>query len=45
MNEPLFIIGSLHGHLEDFLTILDLIDKPPSSTLLFLGNYLNFGPD
>jgi serine/threonine protein phosphatase 1 len=38
-------IGDLHGHLEPLKEMLRRIDPKPSDSLLFIGDYIDRGPD
>lgn len=43
MPAPTYIIGDLHGNIFDFLRILIYASTPPTSRLLFLGDYVDRG--
>jgi diadenosine tetraphosphatase ApaH/serine/threonine PP2A family protein phosphatase len=42
---PVHIIGDLHGSIADLLHILQRFGLPPTSRYLFLGDYIDHGPD
>lgn len=41
--EPIFIVGNIHGQLDDLLNILELGGGCPHSNFLFMGGYVNRG--
>jgi hypothetical protein len=45
LNSAVHIAGDLHGQLPDLLSILRLARIPPSSTVLFLGDYVDRGSE
>lgn len=42
IQEPIHIIGTLLGSLEDLKLIFDRVGYPPTQSYLFLGNYTGF---
>jgi serine/threonine protein phosphatase 1 len=38
-------IGDIHGHIKALVGLVDLINPNPEDTLVFLGDYINRGPD
>lgn len=38
-------IGDIHGHLKALVGLIDLISPKPGDTMVFLGDYINRGPD
>jgi len=38
-------IGDIHGHLKALAGLIDLINPKPQDILVFLGDYINRGPD
>jgi serine/threonine protein phosphatase 1 len=38
-------IGDIHGHIKALVGLIDLINPQPEDKLVFLGNYINRGPD
>ena len=38
-------IGDIHGHREALQAIIEVIDMRPDDTLVFLGDYVDHGPD
>lgn len=38
-------IGDIHGHLQALTALLSLIEPVPADTLVFLGDYIDRGPD
>lgn len=38
INAPVYIVGGLNGHFDDFLSVFDIGGPLPYSTYLFLGN-------
>lgn len=40
-----FVIGDIHGHLRALDALLDAVPFGPSDLLLFLGDYVDKGPD
>ena len=38
-------IADIHGHIKALVGLIDLINPNPEDTLIFLGDYINRGPD
>ena len=38
-------IGDIHGHIKALVGLIDLINPNPEDILVFLGDYINRGPD
>ncbi len=45
MNPRILAIGDIHGCLTALDTLLDFIELKPEDTLIFLGDYVDRGPD
>lgn len=43
LKAPMTIVGDLHGHFEDLITIFSIYGHPPMTSYLFLGNYVDKG--
>ena len=43
LSAPIYIIGDLHGNIFDLIRIFILAVPPPTSRLLFLGDYVDRG--
>jgi protein phosphatase len=43
VTAPYYIIGDIHGNIFDLIRIIQLTCAPPSSRLLFLGDYVDRG--
>lgn len=47
INDPVYVVGDIHGQFYDLLKILSLLpstDAEPKEHLLFLGDYVDRGP-
>lgn len=44
INTPVTVAGNLHGQLSDLLKLFEINRCPPAVNYLFLGNYINNGP-
>ena len=42
-NDPVYIVGDLHGHILDLFRTLGKIEMPPKNTILFLGDIVDRG--
>lgn len=43
LDAPVWIVGDLHGNIDDLIRIFDRCGYPPSSKYLFLGDYVDRG--
>lgn len=43
LKSPIYVVGDLHGNLQDLLRILIFARTPPMSRFLFLGDYVDRG--
>ena len=43
IQAPLYICGDIHGQYYDLLRVFDILNYPPQSTFLFLGDYVDRG--
>ena len=43
LKSPIVIVGDLHGNLRDLLRIFMKVGKPPETSFLFLGDYVDRG--
>ena len=43
ISAPLYICGDIHGQYYDLLRVFDILNYPPQSTFLFLGDYVDRG--
>lgn len=41
---PVRIVGDIHGQFYDLLRIFDVVGRPPKESFVFLGNYVDYGP-
>jgi len=44
LENPIIIVGDIHGHLLDLYRIIKKFDLPPQSKYLFLGDLVDRGP-
>jgi serine/threonine-protein phosphatase 2B catalytic subunit len=43
VEEPVVVVGDVHGQYYDLLTLLDINKKPGDTNFLFLGDYVDRG--
>ena len=43
ISAPLYICGDIHGQYYDLLRVFDILEYPPKSKFLFLGDYVDRG--
>ena len=43
ISAPLYICGDIHGQYYDLLRVFDILNYPPKSKFLFLGDYVDRG--
>ena len=43
LEAPLHVCGDIHGQYYDLLRVFDILNYPPTSTFLFLGDYVDRG--
>ena len=43
ISAPLYICGDIHGQYYDLLRVFEILNYPPTSTFLFLGDYVDRG--
>lgn len=45
LSSPLYVFGDIHGYYRGLISFLDYCGYPPKSNLLFLGDYVDRGPN
>ena len=45
LHAPIKVTGDVFGHYRELLRLFEYVDFPPKSNFLFLGNYVDHGPN
>lgn len=45
INTPIYIYGDIHGQYQDLIRFLKMTGLPPNSCILFMGDYVDRGPN
>lgn len=44
IRAPVKVVGDLHGQYGDLLRLFDMVGRPPDTDYLFLGDFVDRGP-